>query len=161
MQGLSFDKNAQAPGSLQPLRWLRAQPRAASLRTGFSPIGSRVMLVVACLCTLTVCGWLGDPAAYLRDDVELAHLLRGMALIKCCLAIGAVLAVSWRFGWPISKAAASGYIVASAIMVGSTMLIWQLSFIVVAAVAFHLSAVYLVILGWREREPPGASPCAR
>jgi hypothetical protein len=74
-----------------------------------------------------------------------------MALIKGMLALGAVGAVLWRFAWPIRTFGAVVYIVGSCVLVGSTMLIWQLSYIVFAAVLFHGAALSLLVVGWRER----------
>jgi len=34
---------------------------------------------------------------------------------------------------------------------GSTMLIWQLSYIVPAALLFHAAAMSLLLVSWRER----------
>jgi hypothetical protein len=58
--------------------------------------------------------------------------------------------VFWRFGWSISKPAALTYIVGSGVLAGSTMLIWQLSFIPLAAVLFHAAGLCMLVVCWRD-----------
>ncbi len=108
-------------------------------------------LVLGCAMAIGLAAWLGDPGGYLQADPALARLLRGMALIKGMIVIGALGAVFWRLAWPVSKPVAAGYLVASWTMAGSTMLIWELSYIVPAAVLFHAAALSLLVVGWRER----------
>jgi hypothetical protein len=98
-----------------------------------------------------IAAWLGDPAAYLHADPALARLLRGMALIKSMIAIAVVGAVFWRLAWPVSRTAGAAYLVCSWALAGSTMLIWQLSYIVTAALLFHAAALSLLLVSWRER----------
>jgi hypothetical protein len=123
---------------------LRAVGRSASvpLRSG---------LIAGCALALGIAVWMGDPSGYLQADPALARLLRGMALIKGMLALGAVGAVFWRFAWPVGTFGAAVYLLGSCALVGSTMLIWQLSHIVLAAVLFHGAALGLLVYGWRER----------
>jgi hypothetical protein len=111
----------------------------------------RTITIAACALSIGVAGWIGDPRGYLETDLALAHLLRGMAVIKGMLALAAVGAVLWRFGWPVSKPVAFGYAFGSSVLTGSTMLIWQLSLIPLAAVLFHVAAVSMLIIGWREK----------
>jgi hypothetical protein len=98
-----------------------------------------------------IAAWLGDPSGYLHADPALARLLRGMALIKGIIAIAAVGAVFWRLAWPVSRAVSVTYLVSSWALAGSTMLIWQLSYIVPAALLFHAAALSLLLVSWRER----------
>jgi hypothetical protein len=95
--------------------------------------------------------WLGDPSGYLHADPALARLLRAMALIKGMITIAAAGAVFWRLAWPVSRPVAASYLAAAWAMTGSTMLIWQLSYIVAAALLFHVAALSLLLVGWRER----------
>ena len=98
-----------------------------------------------------IAAWLGDPVAYLHADPALARLLRGMALIKGMIAIAAVGAVFWRLAWPVSRTAGTVYLASSWAVAGSTMLIWQLSYIVPAALLFHGALLSLLLVSWRER----------
>jgi hypothetical protein len=111
----------------------------------------RIGLIVGCASSIGIAVWLGDPSGYLHADPALARLLRGMALIKGMIAIAAVGAVFWRLAWPVSKIGAAAYLISSWAIAGSTMLIWQLSYIVPAALLFHAAALSLLLVSWRER----------
>ena len=111
----------------------------------------RAALLLGCVAAIGVAAWVGDPSGTLQADPALARLLRGMALIKAAIACAAVAAVYWRFGWAVSRGAAAVYLLSSATLTGSTMLIWQLSCIIPAALLFHAAAISLLVVGWRER----------
>jgi hypothetical protein len=108
-------------------------------------------LVLGCVIAVGIAAWLGDPANYLHADPALARLLRAMALIKGIISIAAAAAVFWRLAWPVSRAVAASYLLACWAIAGSTMLIWQLSYIVPAALLFHAAAMSLLLVSWRER----------
>jgi len=59
-------------------------------------------MVAGCLSTAALAAYVGRPAAYLEADPGLAHLLRGMALIKALMVSGAVALVWWRLRLPIA-----------------------------------------------------------
>ena len=111
----------------------------------------RIGLVLGCAVAIGIAGWLGDPKGYLNADPALARLLRGMALIKGLIAIAAVGAVFWRLAWPASRTMAAIYLISSWALVGSAMLIWQLSYIVPAALLFHVGAISMLWVSWREK----------
>jgi hypothetical protein len=119
--------------------------------TGAAAPLRRAGLLVGAAAAIGVAAWVGDPAATLQADPALGHLLRGMALIKALLTMAALAAVYWRFGWTVSRAATALYLLSASTLAGSTMLIWQLSFILPAALLFHAAAISLVVIGWRER----------
>ncbi len=110
----------------------------------------RGALVLGCVMAIGIASWLGDPDGYLHADPALARLLRAMALIKGMIAIAAAGAVYWRLAWPVSKPVAAGYLVGCWVIAGSTMIIWQLSYIVPAALLFHSAALSLLWVSWRE-----------
>ena len=110
----------------------------------------RAALVAGCAISIGIAMYLGDPSS-LTHDPALARLLRGMALIKGVMALAAVAAVLWRFGRPASAVAAAGYLVGSWVLVGSTTLVWQLSWIPAAAVLFHAAGLSMLLVSWRER----------
>lgn len=137
------------------LRTLRSASTPAS-RTSIRAIAPsalplRICLIIACAVAVGAAFDMGNPTPYLRADIALAHLLRGMAVIKCTLVLAAVGVVWWRLGWVVSRAAILAYIVGCAALAGSTMLIWQLTWIPLAAVVFHGAALGMLIVGWRER----------
>jgi hypothetical protein len=111
----------------------------------------RGALVAGCAVAIGIAAWLGDPVGYLHADPALARLLRGMALIKGMIAIAVVGAVFWRLAWPVSRTAGTAYLACSWAVAGSTMLIWQLSYTVPAAAMFHVAALSLLLVSWRER----------
>jgi len=98
-----------------------------------------------------IAAYLGDPTGFTQADPALGRLLRGMALIKGVIALAILAAVWWRFGRPVFKSAAAVYLSGSWIVAGSTMLIWQLSWIPLAALLFHAAALSMLVVGWRER----------
>ena len=124
---------------------------ASAVRVRTSSAQRRALLIAACLLAVGAAALLGHPADYLRDDPALARLLRCMALIKGVIVMAAAAAVFWRFGWSIAKPMAAIYVLASAVMAGSTLLIWQLTLIPLAAFLFHAAALSLLVVGWRER----------
>jgi hypothetical protein len=110
----------------------------------------RSVLMVGCAISIGIAVYLGDPSSF-TPDPALARLLRGMALIKGVIATAAAAAVCWRFGRPVSKPVAAGYLLGSWILVGSTLLIWQLSWIPAAAILFHAAALSMLFVSWRDR----------
>jgi hypothetical protein len=110
----------------------------------------RAGLITGCALAIGIAVSLGDPTAYLQADPALARLLRGMALIKGMIAILAVGVVFWRLAWPLSRTTGAVYLACSSALAGSAALIWQLSYIVPAALLFHVAAVTLLLVGWRE-----------
>jgi hypothetical protein len=124
----------------------------AALRSGLASSSAlmRFVLLTACLLSVLAAYWVGEPARVVQVDPGLAPLLRGMALIKAAIALGAVALLLWRFGWPVGKPAALAYVVSAALMAGATMLIWQLTFIPLAAALFHIGALAMLLVGWRD-----------
>jgi hypothetical protein len=130
-------------------------PRGAALRSAArtAPLGagaSRAMLVVGCALTLILAARLGRPAAYLAADPALARLLRGMAVIKGAAVLAAFAAVFWRLGWRASLGSAAAYLTTTWLLAGSTMLIWQLTWIPAAAVLFHGALIAILVAAWRD-----------
>jgi hypothetical protein len=120
-------------------------PRPSLATTG------RILLIGGCALAIGIVAGVAEPSAYLQADPGLARLLRGMALIKGAIAIGAVSAVFWRMAWPISGPVAALYVIGAWLLAGSTMMIWQLSSIGLAALLFHVAAAAMLLVAWRER----------
>ena len=110
----------------------------------------RAALIAGCALSIGIAAYVGEPTSF-ADDLALARLLRGMALIKSVMALVAVAVVLWRFGRPVSTPVAAGYLLGCWVVVGSTMLIWQLSWIPAAAVLFHAAGLSMLLLSWREQ----------
>lgn len=111
----------------------------------------RVLLLAGCLVSVAAAASLGEPAALLQADAELGRLLRGMALIKAVIALAAVGLLLWRLGQPLSRPMAIAYLVGAWLVAGATMLVWQLSFVPLAALTFHVGEFTLLIAAWRDR----------
>jgi hypothetical protein len=108
-------------------------------------------LIAGCATAIGIAAWMGDPGACLQADPALGRLLRGMAMIKGLMALAAVSVVLWRFGWRVSRGAATTYLIACWALAAATTLIWQLSYILPAALLFHVAAISMLWAGWRER----------
>jgi hypothetical protein len=103
-----------------------------------------------CAVAIGIAAWLGSPADYLNADPALARLLRAMVLIKGMIALAVLCAVFWRLAWPVSKTTGAAYLLASWAVAGSTMLLWQLAYIVPASLLFHVAVLSLLWVRWRE-----------
>ena len=84
-------------------------------------------------------------------------LLRSLLVLGCVAATlvaaasGEPAAVLWRFGWQVPPGLAMAYIAATSALVGARVLIWQLSFIPLAAAVFHVAAFVVLVAAWRDR----------
>lgn len=94
--------------------------------------------------------WFGNPAAYLAADPELARLLRGMALIKAGLVVGAIALLLWRLRRPVTVRTTCVYLIGTWWMAGASMLIWQLTLIPLAAITFHVGELSMLVAAWRD-----------
>ncbi len=134
-----------------------ANPKAAfigsTLRTGSTsrPALLRTLLLAGCMASMAIALWLGPPPASVQADPELARLLRGMALIKGGIVLAAVCALMWRFGRPAPQRLAAAYLAGTWLAAGASMLIWQLTLIPWAALAFHAGELTLLVAAWRDR----------
>ena len=129
-------------GVAHPPQIVAGATRAAMLRAA---------LLGGCVIAVALAVWAGDPTASLQADPALARLLRCMALIKGTFVLAALGAVLWRFGWPLRPPVAAVYAGGTWVLAGSTVLIWQLSHIPLAAVLFHASAIGMLVVGWRDQ----------
>jgi hypothetical protein len=73
-----------------------------------------------------------------------------MALIKAGMVCAALGVLVWRFGRPLAPRAALAFLVGSWLIAGATAMIWQLSHIGAAAVAFHAGEIGMLVVAWRE-----------
>jgi uncharacterized membrane protein YecN with MAPEG domain len=126
------------------------RPQAVLATLALSPVVWRTVLLAVCAAAVLAAAWVGEPARVLQADPALAQLMRGMALIKAAIVLCAVALLLWRFGWPVGKPAGLAYVVSAALMAGATMLIWQMTFIPLAAALFHIGALAMLLVGWRD-----------
>lgn len=132
-----------------------AATAAVSGRRSFSkPATLRATLVCGFVLALAWAAWVASPAPYLESDAELARLLRGMAVIKGAIALGALSLLLWRFARPVSAPITGVYLVGAWALAGSTVLIFQLTLIPWAAAAFHVGVLSLLVAAWRDDRKP-------
>jgi len=112
--------------------------------------GLRAALLLGCLAAAVLAASVGTPEGFLQTDLQLARLLRGMAAIKASIVIASVCLLSWRFGRSVSARIAAVYLLGAWLASGATVLIWQLTFIPLAAAVFHLGELSLLIAAWRD-----------
>ena len=126
----------------------RAKPEA----TATSPAMLRALLLSGGALAVAIALVCGAPEARLRADAELAFLLRGMAAIKACLVAAAAGVLWWRFGHPIGRGTAAAYLLGAWLMAAATALVWQLTLIPFAALAFHVGGFALLVVAYRDRD---------
>ena len=128
-------------------------PVSRSLEFTDSPATLQLLLLAGCAASVALAAWLGAPGTYLRADSELAFMLRGMAAIKLSIVLAAAGAVVWRFGHPVTRQTAAAYLVGVWLAAaGATMLVWQLTFIPLAALTFHVGEFTLLFAAWRDHQ---------
>ena len=125
-----------------------SRDRTQSIPAGHSPLALRTVLLAGTGLAVVVAATLASPDAASGIDPELVLLLRGMAAIKASFTLAAASAVWWRLGRPVSAGAAVGYVVGVCLLAAANTLIGFLSFIVAAAVLFHLALFGLLTLAW-------------
>lgn len=98
-------------------------------------------------------GTFGDPRAYQAADPGSASLLRGVAWIHWAfVALGLFLLwLRLRFRLPVPWLV--GYFACTWVVVAANTLIWQLTAIVPAALAFYAGEIILLMLAWNDRAP--------
>jgi hypothetical protein len=147
-----LDRAAPAPYTAN--RQLPRVPGAAPRQERRSRQSRIQLLFVSLVLTATIVALL-EPAPQWGRDVELAQLLRGMGAIKALLTLGALAAIWWRLGRPVSRPQASAYLVGGWSLVLANALIWELTAIGAASALYHMATLGLLVLAWRD---PGALP---
>lgn len=110
----------------------------------------RVMLFAVCIVAAGVGFVLGDPAGRYANDLELIRLLRGMAIVKAIILLAVLALLSWRLRWLTFRPLVVSYATAVGAMSFAFALVWQLTFIGVAAFLFHASLIALLVLMLRD-----------
>lgn len=110
----------------------------------------RALLVAVCLVAAAIGIGLGHVVGRFSSDVELARLLRGMAVAQGIILLAVLALLSWRLRWLTFRPLVLSYAAAVGVMSFASALVWQLAFIGVAAVLFHASLVALLVLILRD-----------
>jgi hypothetical protein len=123
-----------------------------SVKTGFftREVMLRAALLLGCAASVALAAWIGKPAPYPESNPELGRLLRGMALIKAGTVLASISLLWWRFKRPVPVRFAAVYLVAMWLAAGASMLIWQLTAIPFAAIAFHAGGLAFLVAAWRD-----------
>jgi tetrahydromethanopterin S-methyltransferase subunit E len=103
----------------------------------------------------------GAPEALHRADPELATLLQGMAALKALVVAPVLAALWWRLGRSISAALAAAYVLCAAAMVVATVLIARLTWLPLAAIAFHVAMVGFAVLALKDEMGKAAAMAGR
>lgn len=110
----------------------------------------RAALLVAVLIAFLLAMLLGSPSPRYLADPALARLLRGIAMVKGLIAIGAIAALWWRAAWPGSVRTVSAALAGVSAQVAATVWIVRLVAIPWAAGLFHVGLALLMVCAWRE-----------
>ncbi len=128
----------------------RTSPPLTKRTTPWWPVAGYALTVLACVLGGLVAGAVAQPTPRLAADTELTWLLRGMGLIKASLIVAALGALAVRLRWSLPGPLAWGYGACLALLTASTVLIWHLSWIPLAAAVFHIAGLVLLVLAWRD-----------
>ncbi len=151
-EGAADRREAQAVVCERPTAGAPTRPAAVDAGVDASSSRAAVLrtaLVVGSIATAVVTSFAAAGSAHVVEP-ELAVLLRGMAAIKGLLAVAAASLAWWRLGLPVRVQAAAAYIACVWVLFAGTALIWQLAFIVAAAIVFHAALFFGLILALRE-----------
>jgi len=137
-----------SPSSVEPFVDPHAAGTAAPTRVG-APATLRALLVAGGLVAAGLAFFgsasVADEAAQSASDPALARLLRGMALLKAGLTLGAAGLLWWRLAEPVSLRLTTVYLLGAWSMAAATALVWQLWMIPVAAFVFHAGEISLLV----------------
>lgn len=106
----------------------------------------RIVLALAVLAAVALAAWLGEPRPSILADADLTFLLRGMALIKAAIAAAVLALVYWQAGSFTSQARFVAYVVATAVLAATSVLVWQLAVLQTTSIVFHATLLTLGVL---------------
>ena len=113
----------------------------------------RAILVAGCVAAAWAAAAFGDPRAYQAADPGGAALLRGVAWFHAAIIALGLILLWLRLRYRLSAPWIAGYFGCTWLVVAANMLIWQLTEIVPAAIAFYAGQAFLLILAWHDRAP--------
>ena len=106
----------------------------------------RAALALAVLAAVAIAAWLGEPRPSILADPDLTFLLRGMALIKAAIAAAVMALVYWQAGHVTSQGRFIAYVIATAVLSGTAVLVWQLAVLQATSIVFHATLLTLGVL---------------
>lgn len=110
----------------------------------------RALLIAVCVAAAAVGFVLGHVVGRFSNDVELVRLLRGMAIAQGIILLAVLALLSWRLRWLTFRPLIVSYATAVGVMSFASALVWQLTYIGVAAFLFHASLIALLVLILRD-----------
>jgi hypothetical protein len=133
-----------------------ADTRLRSVRAPvLSPFFLRTLLSLGCAAAVALsmasASVHGGSQAYLASEPGLATLLRAMAGIKALIGIATVGLLVWRFGYSIRPRRAAAYLLGAWLIIGAAVLIWELTSIPLAALAFHVGLFAVLLAAFGDR----------
>lgn len=145
--------SASATSGSNPVGPVERAPYA-EVSSLLAPRAARALLLL-CLAAATTAGFVvtrGDASAsaVAAAGEDLTRLLRGMALLKALLGLGAVAGVYWRLGAPVSRARFALYALACAALASGPGLIWGLTNVSAGAILLHGGLLATVVMVWRD-----------
>jgi hypothetical protein len=117
-------------------------------------LSRRLGFLAACACAAGAVLLLAGRGGAQSIDPGLVQLLKGMAIIKTAILLGAGAAIWWRLGSPIGPGLAAGYILTSAIAVSGAALVWTLTGLALAPFLFDGGLLAFLILALRDDNGP-------
>ncbi|MEO8280035.1 MAG: hypothetical protein ABI564_10110 [Ideonella sp.] len=161
---IDFTKSFFVEPQVSRARRVHSSAAEASLQgldraSAWSPRLLRFWLLLGCAASVAVAAIVGEPSSLLKADPELATLLRGMAVLKALMVSAGLGLLCWRFAHPATPRTAALYVVTAWLVTGATVLIWQLTWLPLAALVFHVAGItaLLVALADRNSEGPTAT----
>ncbi len=113
----------------------------------------RAILVAGCIAAALAAAAAGDPPALQVSDPAGAALLRGVAWFHAAIIALGLILLWLRLRFRLSAPWIAGYFGCTWLAVAANMLIWQLTAIVPAAIAFYAGQAILLLLAWNDRAP--------
>ena len=138
--------------------WAMAGWPARNRTIVLSPGLSRPLLVAIVIAavgfSLLPAGGAPSSTAVLNAGDDLTRLMRFMAAIKAVLVAGAVVAVLWRLGSPVSVRRFYAYGAACALMAAGPGVIWGMAHVGRGALLLHGGLALAIVIMWRDPAVP-------
>ena len=113
----------------------------------------RTLLLAGGLLAAWAASTFGDPSTYQTADPGGAVLLRGVAWFHAAIIALGLILLWLRLRFRLSAPWIAGYFGCTWLVVAANTLIWQLTAIVSAAIAFYAGQAILLLLAWHDRAP--------
>lgn len=137
---LSAQPQPAQPAQVGPMYQVAARAVAVISVFGGLGLGTLLMLALA-----------GPAPERLRQDLELAGLVRSMVMVKGLIMLAALSLVTWRLGRPIARPPLLGYTVSLGISAAALAWMWSLNAIPIAALFFYGGLIGCFVTASRDQ----------